>query len=406
MRIVIVCHVFPPEHAPAGVMMRELAEDLSASGHEVTILTGWPNHPEGVLFPGWGSHLRQVEQHEGYRLIRCGHSIHPRRKMFWRMWYYFTFAVSTFWIGLFSGRADAVLCLSTPIFGSWSSWLLAKCKGARFVYDIFDLHPEAAANAGLMKKGLLYRLLRGWDSRLCRWSDAIITLSETLKRNIVERRIEPEKVTVIPFWVDPNGITPVDRDNTWRRKHGIGPDVFVALYAGTLGYVSGAEILVEAAKALKDDAHILLLVVGAGVVKDRIEQRAKEEGLTNMRFLPFQPQEELSLVQGTADVGLVTLLAEAGQTSVPSKVLGYLAAGRAVIAGVAGDSDTAKTILDGKCGLVVASQDGPALARAIAKAAANPEMVSEMGRNARRLLLSKFSRSRCTGSYKEILAGR
>lgn len=406
MNVVVICHVFPPEHAPAGVMVRELAEDLSARGHQVTILTGWPNHPDGVLFPGWQSRFRKTETYPGYTVIRCGHSIHPRQRMLWRLWYYFTFALSTFLNGLILGRADAVLCLSTPLFGSWSAWLLARCKGARFVYDIFDLHPESALNAGLIRDGIACRLFRAMDALLCRASDAIATLSDGLKASICRRGIRPDKIRVIPFWIDSAKITPGDRDNPWRRKHGIAPDTFVALYAGTLGYISGAEVLIDVARELQSRPNILLLVVGTGVVKENMERLAADAGLTNLKFLPFQAQEDLPDVQATADVGLVTLLPNAGLTSIPSKILGYLAAGRAVLASVRETSDTAQMVQAGQCGLVVPCQNPHAIADAIVKLADNPETTAQLGRNGRRLAQAQYARARCTELYEKILSAK
>ena len=406
MRVALICHVYPPEAAPAGMMVRELAEDLAARGHAVTVITGWPNHPRGVLFVGWRARFRKVEEDpRGFRVLRCGHSIHPRDRIAWRLWYYLTFAVSTFLNGLAAGPLDAVLCLSTPIFGSWSAWGLARLKGARFVYDIFDLHPEAARNAGLMREGLPYRVLRWADTVLCRRADAIATLGEGMRRQILDRGVPPKKVTVVPFWIDADRLRPGDRDNAWRRAQGIPADRFVALYAGTIGYVSGAGILADVAARLRDRPDILLLVVGEGVAKDELVREAESRGLTNLRFLPFQPEEVLNDVQATADVGLVTLRPEAGQSSVPSKVLGYLAAGRGVIAGVAEDSDTAEVIRSSGCGLVTPAQDAAALAEAIRRAADDREATRRMGEAARACLLERYNRQTCTALYESLLGG-
>ena len=407
MNIVLICHVYPPEVQASAMMTRELAEDLTAAGHRVTVLTGWPSHPRGILFGGWRARFRAVERDPaGFRVIRCGHSIHPRNRLFWRLWYYLTFAISTFVNGLAAGPFDAVLCLSTPIFGSWSAWLLACLKGARFVYDIFDLHPETARNTGMMREGPLYRVLRRVDTVLCRLSDAIVTLSPGMKREIVERGIEADRVTVVPFWLDAERIRPGDRDNPWRRAQGIPPEKFVALYAGTIGYVSGAEILVDVASELRDRDDIILLCVGEGIVKDKVEKEAARLDLANLRFLPFQPEEVLSDMQATADVGLVTLRPESGRSSIPSKVLGYLAAGRAVIASVAEDSDTAEMIRRADCGLVARCQDASALTDAIRRAADDRQGVERMGRNARRCLIENYSRAACTRAYERLLAGR
>jgi colanic acid biosynthesis glycosyl transferase WcaI len=407
MNIVLICHVYPPEVAPAGFMVRELAEDLTAAGHRVTVLTGWPNHPRGVLFEGWRARFRAVERDPpGFRVIRCGHSIHPRKRMFWRVWYYLTFAASTFVNGLAAGPFDAVLCLSTPIFGSWSAWLLARLKGARFVYDIFDLHPEGAESEGLIRKGLVYRLWRWQDILLCRASDVLVTLGHSMKRLIEARGIPGEEVAIVLFWIDADRIRPGPRDNAWRRAQKIPPEKFVALYAGTIGYSSGAGILAEVAERLRDRPDILLLCVGEGMVKDDLMRRAHQRHLENIKFLPFQPEEVLADMQATADVGLVTTLPEAGKSSIPSKVLGYMAAGRPVIASVALDSDTAEMIRRADCGLVAPCQDASALADAIRRAADDREGVERMGRNARRCLLEHYSRGHCVRLYEALLCGR
>ncbi len=406
MNVAIFCSVYPPEVAPAGHMVRELAADLTSRGHRVTVLTGWPNHPGGRLFKGWRARFRQVERDSaGFRVIRCGHTIPDRSSRVSRLTYYLTLGVSAFVNGVAAGRIDAVLCLSTPIFGVWLAWVLSRLKGSRFVYDVFDLHPEGARSAGLLSEGLVYRLWRAIDTALMQRSDAIATLGPGMKRQIEARGIDPAKVTVVPFWIDADRIRPGPRDNPWRRAQGIPPETFVALYAGTIGYISGAAVLAEAAERLRDRPDIVILVVGEGVAKDDLEAEAGRRGLANLRFLPFQPEEVLPDMQAAADVGLVTLLPEAGKSSIPSKVLGYMAAGRPVIASVAEDSDTATMIGEAGCGVVVPPQDGAALADAVRRAADEPVPLREMGRSARRCLLERFGRSACTTAYESLLAG-
>ncbi len=405
-RIGLICHVYPPEYAPAGVMVSELAENLAANGHRVTVIAGWPNHPAGVLFAGWRARWRAIEyDSRGFRVIRCGHSIHPRRGTFWRLWYYLTFGISTLLNGVCAGQFDAVLCLSTPVFGSWAAWLLARMKRARFVYAIFDLHPESAANAGLVKRGLVYRILRASDSALCRCSSSIVTLGEGLRSEILARGIQPEKVAVVPFWLDGRKVQPGPRENAWRRAQGIGPGTFVALYAGTIGYVSGAEVLIETATQLAARKDILILCVGEGPVKDRLVSAAAQAGLGNIHFLPFQPACVLDMVQATADVGLVTLLPEAGKSSVPSKVLGYLAAGRPVIASVAADSETAEMIRSAGCGVVTRCMDPGDLADAIVALADDVLVREKYGRSGRAYFERVFDRPGCVSAYERILLG-
>ena len=385
-------------------MVRELAADLTRQGHAVTVLAGWPSHPAGTLYPGWKASFRHEEQDEaGVRVVRCRHSFHPRSRIAWRLWYYLSFALTTLWGGLWLGRVDAVLCLSTPIFGSWTAWLLARLKRAKFVYDIFDLHPEAALHAGMMRDGIVYKVLRWSDSLLCRFSHRIATLSDGLKQCIQARGIADEKITVIPFWIDGDRIYPGPRDNAWRRQQGIAADQFVALYAGTIGYVSGAEVLATVAEQLQPRDDVLLLIVGEGPVKDVLQSQVAELGLRGVRFLPFQPEEVLNEMMASADVGLITLLPKTGQTSIPSKILGYMAAGRAVIASVADDSDTARMVRQADCGLVVPPQDPTALGAAICRLADDRPATNRLGGNARRFVVDRFGRQQCVRAYERLL---
>lgn len=384
----------------------ELAEDLAAAGHRVTVLTGWPNHPKGILYKGWKVRFRHVSwDPKGYRIVRCGHAMVPRGRMSGRMWYYLTFGLSALINGLMIKRIDTVYNDSTPLFGTWLGWLLAKAKCARVVYSIMDLYPESAGNAGMMREGLVYRMLRWADTRLCKRSDAIATLSEGLKRGIAKRGIDPKRIKVIPFWVDPDKIRPCNRENPWRRAHGIPTDKFVVLYAGTIGYISGAEVLVNAARRLQVCDDILILVVGEGVAKAQMEKQARDAGLSNMRFLPFQSAEVLSDMQATADVGLVTLLPKAGETSFPSKVLGYMAAGRAVIASCSETADTASLIRNGGFGVVTPTQDPQTLADAIRTLADDRKRCEALGAKARAYLLKHLSRQIVVEKYKKVILG-
>lgn len=409
MRILLVCYVFPPEHTTAGVMLQELAEDLAARGHRVTVLTGWPGYLAGRLPDGWRMRWRQVEERpEGYRVIRSGHPQNTRGRMVARLWFSFSFAVTSFVNALFAGPFDVVFNDSTPIFGVWSMWLLARCKRATLLYSIQDLYPEAAERAGLMRKGLTYRVLRTLDGWLCRLSDRVITLSDVMKRLIVARGVSPGKVEVFPLWLDAAKVRPLDRDNAWRREQAIPPEVFVALYAGTIGHVSGASFLIDVGRRLRDRPDILLLFVGEGPLKDELRRGAEAEGMAGrgMRFLPFQPGDRLSELQATADVSLVTLLPEAGETSVPSKILGYMAAGRPVLASVRADSPTAEVIRAAGCGKVLPCQDAAALADEIRALADAPQSARVLGENARAYFLAHLSREVCTRQYEDLLTGK
>jgi colanic acid biosynthesis glycosyl transferase WcaI len=405
MNVLIICYVHPPEHAPTGVNCAELAEDLVKSGHKVTILTGWPSHPEGSLYPGWHARFRQTTQtEEGYRLIRCGHALHPRFNKFWKLWFYFTFAISSFINGLFTGKVDVIVSCSTLVFGPLTSWSLAKVKRARYVYWVQDIHPETIRNAGLISEtNPIYRLLLASDKFICRHSTLVGTLTDAMQQILVARGLDPKKVILMMHWVDAKKIPPCSSDNPWRREHEIDLNKFVVLHAGTIGYISGAEVVIDAAQIIADRTDILFLIVGDGPLKEKLIARSHKYGLKNVKFLPFQGADVLAQMQATGDVGLVTLLPESGGSSIPSKMHGYTAAGKPVIASVADDSPTARMIRNGNFGIVCPVQDPQAIAQAILHLAENRSEAEEMGRRGREFFLSIFDREICTRQIEQIL---
>jgi glycosyltransferase involved in cell wall biosynthesis len=405
MRILITSLVYPPEHAPAGIMVAELAHELARAGHEVTVLTGFPSHPAGRLFPGWKARLLSREQAEGpFTLLRCLHSFVPRFGALGKMWYHFTFAVSSFWAGLWAGRFDVLVLQSTPAFCGPAAILLAWIKKAKTFYWIHDIHPESTINAGLLKEGALAAVLKATDSWVCRRTSIVATPTEEMREVILARGLPAEHVVIQRHWLDEDRIQPLPQTG-WRDKHGVSPGDFVVLHAGTIGYISGALVIVEAAKVLAKHPGILFLFVGDGPLKAELQKKAKEYGLANVRFLPFQAEEDLSSMLASADVGLVVLKAESAATSIPSKMYGYTSAGRPVIASVAPASSVARFISAGRFGWAVPPADPEALAGAVLQAAADAGECRRRGRKAREFFVSEFGRRVVVNGFRQKLEG-
>jgi len=402
VRALIVCYAFPPEPAPGGVMARELAEDLAKAGHEVTVITGFPNHPEGKLYPGWKRRWRDIDNTRPFRLVRTWHTISRSKRIAPRGLFYLTFALSCLLNGVLLGRFDLVYCDSTPIVGAVTCWMLAVAKRAALVYGIFDMYPEAIVDAGLLSPGLVSDALLWMDCFVCRRADRNMVISEGFRQRLIQRGLPDESVVILPMWVDRDDIHPQDRLNAWREEQGIPDEAFVCLFAGTIGLVSGAQVLVEVAELLADDPDVIMLFVGQGLAKDEAQRAAEQTGLENMLFLDFQPREHLSEVQATADVSLVTLLPGKGRNSVPSKVISYMAAARPIVASVDEDSDTARWIDEAGCGIVVPPQDAQAIAEAIRELRADEAPARELGERGRESFAARYSRESATREYEVL----
>lgn len=401
MKILIICQWYPPEYAPIGVMLKELADDLTGKGHNVTVVTGFPNHPNGVLFPGYKKSLFNVERDAGVTLIRCYLYTSPKKTFFRRLLNYLSFAVFSFIVVMRMERQDVLFVVSPPLTNGLIALAIKKLKGLKFVFNVQDIYPDAAISTGVIKNQLLVRFLKKLELKIYGAASSTAVISEGFKENLIAKGVPDSKVWVINNWIDTNEITPMHKDNKFAREYGL-TDKFVVFYSGTIGMISGADILLDCAERLAYVEDVLFLFVGEGVVKEKIKEDAEKRQLKNVQFLPLQPREILSDVQSSADVSVVTLLKGKGKTSVPSKVLGYMAAARPVIASVDSDSDTKKTIEKADCGICVDAEDVQGLTEAIMHLYNDRLKAEELGKNGREFLTTHCDRKTITDRYEKL----
>lgn len=402
MRIGLVCQYFPPEVAPIGVMVSELAQDLALVGHEVTIYTGFPNHPRGEVFTGYHCQLRgQIERLSvGVMVRRNWLYVTPSKSFLPRVLNYVSFALSTL-LSTIRRRQDVYLIISPPL-SNFFIGILLRLLGRRYVLNVQDIYPDAAVALGVLRNSVLIGILKRVERLAYRMADTITVISKGFRSNLIAKGVSADKLMVISNWINLDEIQPQPKINSFSVEHKIS-DRFVVLYSGTIGLVSGAEIMTEVAHLLEDEAGIALMIVGEGIVKSRLQVEAEARKLNNIRFLPFQPREVLPELLSSASVGIVTLKPGHGGNSVPSKILGYLAAGRPVIASVDPASDTWAFVEEADCGICVPPGDAPALADAVRRLNQDPGLVRRLGRNGRDYLEKNLSRTAVTKLYEEAL---
>ncbi len=408
MRVHIVCAVFPPEPEPAGVMARQLALRLAADGHDVTAIVPFPNRPYGRVYDGYRRRLRETEDHpEGYRIVRCAAwLLGKERAGIHRLLENVTFGLTAAWALWRAGRPDIVIVETWPLFAVQFAALLAYWWRLPLLYYVQDVYPEALEFAGLIKRdGLLASVLRAWDRRLCMGRGRVVAISEGMKRLLCESRGLPnENVDVIPNWLDQSLFPPLPRDNGWREEMQITPERFLVLFAGTLGHVSGAEVLIDVARILKEHEDIQLLCVGEGVLKAGMVNAAREQGLTNIEFRPFQPAHKICQMHASADATLLTVQPGYPDASVPSKLITYLAAGRPVVCAASQASTAAHAVLTMQGGLVVDPGDAQAIAEALLTLSQSPAQAAAMGRNARDYFLAHYTMERAYRQFSELFS--
>ena len=402
MRTLIVTHYFPPETGAPQARLSGLAATWAADGDMVTVLTGMPNHPTGVLPPQYRRAIRRRESRDGYRVVRTWLYATPNEGVARKTLGHLSFMASSVALGArASGPADVVVVSSPTFFSIGSAWLLARLKRARLVVEVRDLWPAIFTELGVLTGRRVIGLLERLELAAYRAADQVVVVTEGFRDNLIGRGVPPGKVHTIRNGAEPHLFDPAAPAGPGlRARLGAGPGDCLVLYAGTHGISQGLPQIAEAAARLAG-APVRFAFVGEGAGKARLEHRVRQLGLRNVTLLGGVPAAQVPALLAAADICLVPLRnVPLFATFIPSKMFEYLAAGRAVIGSVTGE---AAQILRDAGAVVVPPEDPVALASAIADLAAAPARRQAMGRAGRRHVEEHFDRAALAREYRKIL---
>jgi colanic acid biosynthesis glycosyl transferase WcaI len=407
VKILYLSQYFPPEMGAPAARASELTRHWAADGHDVTVLTGFPNHPTGRVPSEYCDEFRQLvtrEQIEGVNVVRTWLWPLPNRKAYERILNYTSFCLSSALTGLFISRPEVVIASSPQLLVALSGWWLAACKRVPFVFEVRDLWPESLSAVGMGgKNSLMNRALAKLAGFLYGKADRIVVVTPAFKDHLIKHwNIAADKISVIENGVETNLFSPRNTDADIRRELGA-EEKFVVSYIGTIGMAHGLESVIEAAARMRQSApHILFLLLGEGAEKERILSLARAQGLTNLRFVGQQPREKIPAYIAASDACLVLLKkAEVFKTVIPTKMLEFMSCSRPVILGVEGQ---ARKIMDeAQAGIGIDPGSADELVEAITLLAANPTLRESLGRNGRRYIQQRFSRRSTATAYLDVL---
>jgi len=370
------------------------------------VLTGFPNHPTGVVPPAYRKKVWRLvarEQCDGVDVVRTWLLPFPNRRTYERMLNYSSFCVSAASTGLFLSRPDVVIATSPQLLVALSGCWLARCKRVPFVFEVRDLWPESLAAVGAGKKNsILHRSLSKIAGFLYRQCDRIVVVTPAFEDHLVKYwRMPREKISVVENGVETQQFAPQSATEL-RRELGV-QEKFVVSYIGTMGMAHGLETILDAAAQLQHrSAEIVFLMVGEGAEKDRITALARQRGLNNVLFIDQQAREQVPAYISASDVCLVPLRKnELFKTVIPTKMLEFMSCARPVILGV--DGQARGIVEEARAGLAIEPENSAALANAICYLAANREIAREMGWGGREHIVRKFSRRHTAEKYVRML---
>jgi colanic acid biosynthesis glycosyl transferase WcaI len=404
MHILFMAQCYAPEEVSAAVLITELATDLAARGHRVSMVTGAPNYPHGRVFKGYRNRLLHLEMLDGVRVIRTWSYISPSRKLWPRLLHYGTYSATAFYGGLAAGRPDVLVSYSPPLPLGLSAWLLSRMWHIPWVLQLEDLYPDAAVAAGVMTNNKVISFFISMESFLYKKSHYISVISESFRKTLLTKKVPDSKIEVIPVWADPQEMRPLPRENSFRERHGLN-NRFVVMYAGNIGLTSCLEDVLQAAELLRGQSEIQFVIVGEGAKKESLQTEMEKKKLTNVTFLPFQPREFFPEMLAAADLILVTLNEGAALSSLPSKVFNGMAGARPILTVAPLESELAQIVRKADCGWTVPPGSPGALAETIAQLAMQRAQLVQAGQNGRAYLEKYYARNHCVDAYEKMLIG-
>lgn len=358
MRILLVSQWCYPE---PDLKVLPLAEQMSGLGHQVEILTGFPNYPGGVVYDGYKIKFYQKEVVGNITIHRVPlYPSHSKNK-FERIANYLSFLMCSAIWGLFvTKKADVIYAYHPPITTVYSAIFLKIFKRAKLVIDIQDMWPDTLKTTGMISNDKIINIIGKGCLLAYKFVDKIVVLSHGFKKVLVGRGVSAEKIEVIHNWsLDIND--QVDAKEVLRQK--VGFSKFTILFAGNMGPAQSLETIIDAARDLQDE-NIEFAFVGSGLSKEQLEKSAK--GLNNVKFYGRVSKEEVGKYLDASDALIVHLKRdELFEVTIPSKIQAYLKCGKPILVGVLGD---AKNMIEGNgAGISFLPEDSESLKSAVKK---------------------------------------
>jgi colanic acid biosynthesis glycosyl transferase WcaI len=401
MKILFLSQYFPPEMGAPAARVYELSREWVRLGCDVTVLTGFPNHPTGVIPPEYRGEWIRRETVDGIKVIRAPIYAAANKAVFKRAANYLSYSVSASVLGPWlTEDCDVVIATSPQILTGIAGALMSRYKRVPFVFDVRDLWPRSIVEVGaLAADSLAVRALTQLELLLYKQADHIVVVTSSFVDEITAMGIPRSKLSVVTNGVDLDLFSPRPRGQA-RADLGLG-DEFLVSYVGTHGMAHGLGTVLDAAKLLAED-HVRFILVGEGAEKQGLRERAQREQIENLTFWDQMPRTKVAQVVAASDLCLVMLRdLPLFKTVIPSKIFEFMGSERPILTTV--DGESRRIVEDAHAGIYCPPENPQALAEAIRKARRDPAGLAAMGVAGRVQAQAKFSREALANEYLRVL---
>lgn len=390
MKIVIATPILFDKTSPFNHLFRDILEGLQKQGHSVTRLVAVENETDTDYTMGLDLNYIPVKRK------RVAHGSMINR--------FLNDSMTNCRMAQKLRKLNEDILFEDASYSSFFAVRAAKKKGMKVVTVLQDVWPDNAVQCGIMREGSwLYRFFECFQRYVYKQSDRLICISDDMKEFIVSKGVSQEKISVIYNWGYSDAVIDIPRENNkFIEKYNLSPEYFYAIYAGNIGRMQNLELVVEAAKHLKNQQNIQFLIVGDGARREAVEELVKTYGLSNVTMLPMQPSELAAHIYSAAGVNLIPLVKNGTRSALPSKTGIILSCGKPAIFTFGDNSDFSRMLASTGAGWSVDPEDPEALANAILVQANRTEFDSKP---VYAVYEAHFTREKNVARYIEVICG-
>ncbi len=403
MKILLVTDSYPPEIRSASHLMKELAQELHDRQHSVTVLTCYPryNLADGSNIPN----LKPVVNEDSIRVVRVHTPAHHKVNFFIRGFSQLAMPY-LFWKkakAQLQDGVDAVIVYSPPLT-LWQVGKFVKNRfKARFIFNVQDIFPQNAIDLGVLTNPVIIRFFEMIEAAAYRNADVVTVHSEGNRDFLLKSgKVSSDKLITLHNWINVESYEAPEHSGPFREKLGLAGK-FVIFFGGVMGPSQGLDLVIEAARQIRDNPEIVFLLVGDGTEKQRLVDLASRYALKNVVFHPFISKDDYESLLKEIDVGLVCLSSKNKTPVVPGKILSYMASGVPVLAFLNRESDGHKIIRDAGCGYSVVAGGSSEAAAVILKMYGEKDRLRELGESGYHYAASRFSKKSCVDDLEKVL---
>ncbi len=404
MHILIVHQYFLGKNDAGGSRWNQFAKYWAESGHQITVLAGTVHYATGKKQPEYkGRFIVREQVSENVQVLRCHVSESYNKSFLGRFWAYLSFVFSTVWAGLFcTGKCDVIICTSPPLTVGLTGWILSILKRKPMVFEVRDLWPESAIDTGVMKNKWLIKLSYWLEKKSYKSANWINALTPAFEKSLIENKsIRPERISMIPNGADLDIFEKDKPTVDVRQKHNLA-DRFVVTYVGAHGLANHLIQLLETAHLLIEQKDIVFMLVGDGMQKPMLVQKADQWQLDNVIFVDSVPKNEIVDYIAASDVCTAVLKKiDTFKTVYPNKVFDYMSAQKPAI--IAIDGVARKLIEDANAGIYVEPENARQFADAVLKLKEDSQLCRRLGQNGMDYVRCNFDRKVLAQKYMQIL---